>query len=220
METAIVLVPGENLIRTIAVGRGGVEGPPATRTVPGPGAPSRPNLNVVAIGINDYANPAWELFYPRNDARTLVSILRDRGARLHGPEKDVVFNEVRAATLLDSAARKDAIEGLLLQSSAAANDILVVHFSGHGYALREGEGWDWYLLPWTREWRRRTDSTLMVPSPSCRGGNRRQRPALRSADRRPVHGQASPPASARRANGDGGVAGRSAARVEKPHRVS
>ena len=159
LDTAIVLVPGENLIRAVAVRRGGIEGPPATRTVTGPGAPSRPNLNVVAIGINDYANPAWELFYPRNDAQTVVSLLRSRGARLQATKKDLAFNEVRADALLDDAARKEAIETLLSQSSSAANDILVVYFAGHGYALREEEGWDWYLLPWTREWRRRTDTT-------------------------------------------------------------
>ena len=159
IETAIALVPGENLIRAIAIGRGGIDGPPATRTVTGPGAPSRPNLNVIAVGINDYANPAWELFYPRNDAQTMVSLLRERGVRLHGTNKNLAFNEVRAGTLLDSEARKEAIETLLSQSSTAASDILVVYFAGHGYALREEEGWDWYLLPWTREWRRRTGST-------------------------------------------------------------
>ena len=159
IETAIGLIPGENLIRAVAVGREGIEGPPATRAVKGPGEPSRPNLNVVAIGINDYANPAWELFYPRNDAQTMVSILRERGASLHGTNKSLAFNEVRAGTLLDSEARKEAIEALLPQSSTAASDILVVYFAGHGYTLREEESWDWYLLPWTREWRRRTDST-------------------------------------------------------------
>lgn len=159
LETGIDLVPGENLIRAVAVGRGGIEGPPAVRTVTGPGTPSRPTLNVVAVGINDYANPAWELFYPRNDAQTVVSILRNSGAFQDGAKKSLAFNEVRIATLLDDEARKETIEALLLQSSSAANDVLVVYFAGHGYALREGEGWDWYLLPWTREWRQRTDST-------------------------------------------------------------
>ena len=159
LEAAIALVPGENLVRAVAVGRGGIEGPPAERTVTGPGAPDRPNLNVVAIGINDYANPAWELFYPRNDAQTMVSLLRESGARLHGRAKGLAFNEVRARMLLDSEAGKEAIETVLPQSSSAASDILVVYFAGHGYALREEDGWDWYLLPWTREWRRRAGST-------------------------------------------------------------
>ena len=160
VETAIALVPGENRIRAVAVGPGGVEGPPATRSVTGPGAPSRPKLNVVAVGINDYVNPAWELLYSRNDAETMVSLLRERGARLHGSGKDLAFSEVRARVLLDKEARKEAIEALLSQSSSAASDILVVYFAGHGTALREEDNWDWYLMPWTREWRRSTKSTF------------------------------------------------------------
>ena len=37
--------------------------------------------------------------------------------------------------------------------------ILVVYLAGHGYALSGEDGGDWYLLPWTREWRQRSDST-------------------------------------------------------------
>ena len=160
LETSVRLVPGENLIRAIAVGRGGVEGPPSTQTVTVPGAPPPPNLNVVAIGINDYANPAWELFYPRNDAETVVSVLREMGSRLRGEDGSLAFGNVRAEMLLDRSARKGAIENLLVRSSSAPHDVLVVYFAGHGYALREEHGWDWYLLPYTREWRRRTESPV------------------------------------------------------------
>lgn len=158
LETSVRLVPGENLIRAVAVGRGGVEGPPSTQTITVPGAPPSPNLNVVAIGINDYANPAWELFYPRNDAEAVVSILQKMGARLRGKNDTRTFGNVRARILLDRSARKDAIENLLLQASSSPHDVLVVYFAGHGYALKEEQGWDWYLLPYTKEWRRRTAS--------------------------------------------------------------
>ena len=158
LETSVRLVPGENRIAAVSVGRGGVEGPFSTQTVTVSGAPPQSNLNVVAIGINDYANPSWELFYPRNDAKTMGSILRERGARLRGPGDNFTFSNVRLEMLLDRSARKDAIENLLLRSSSAAQDVLIVYFAGHGYALREERGWDWYLLPYTREWRRRTES--------------------------------------------------------------
>ena len=159
LETSVHLVPGENLIHAVAVGRGGVEGPPSTQTVTISGIPPSPNLNVVAIGINDYANPTWELFYPRNDAETLVSILRETGARLRGENNAPVFSNIRASILLDRSAQKQAIENLLLQPSSAAHDVLVVYFAGHGIALQEEDGLDdWYLLPYTREWRRRTES--------------------------------------------------------------
>ena len=158
LQTVIRLVPGENRIRAVAVGVDGVEGNPAMRiaTLAGPRLP--PNLNVLAIGINDYANPAWELFYPRNDAETLVSALRDRGTRLLAENGRPAFASVRAEMLLDRSARKDAIESLLSRSESDAQDVLVLYFAGHGYALEGERGWDWYLLPYTREWRRRTDS--------------------------------------------------------------
>ncbi len=158
LQTVVRLVPGENRIRAVAVGVDGVESKPAMRiaTLAGPRLP--PNLNVLAIGINDYANPAWELFYPRNDAETLVSALRDRGTRLLAENGRPAFASVRAEMLLDRSARKDAIESLIARSETDAQDVLVLYFAGHGYALEGERGWDWYLLPYTREWRRRTDS--------------------------------------------------------------
>jgi len=156
LETSVRLVAGENRIRAVAVGPDGVEGKPATHTAMRAGARLPARLNVLAIGINDYANPAWELFYPRNDAETMVSALRERGTRLLAESGRPAFGSVRAETLLDSSARKDAIEGLISRSPTDAEDVLVVYFAGHGYALQDERGWDWYLLPYTREWRRRT----------------------------------------------------------------
>ena len=159
LETSVRLGPGENLIRAVALGHGGIEGPPSTQTVTISGTAPLPSLNVVAIGINDYANPAWELFYPRNDAETLVSILRETGTRLRDEKGNQVFSTVSVSLLLDNLAQKQAIENLLLQPSLA-NDVLVIYFAGHGYPLREDEHGldDWYLLPYTREWRRLLES--------------------------------------------------------------
>ena len=158
LQTVLRLMPGENRIRAVAVGSDGVEGKPATRIAMLAAPQLQPDLNVLAIGINDYANPAWELFYPRNDAETLVSALRDRGTRLLSENGRPAFASVRAETLLDRSARKDAIESLIARSETVAQDVLVLYFAGHGYALQDESGWDWYLLPYTREWRRRTAS--------------------------------------------------------------
>ena len=158
LETSVRLVPGENRISAVAVGPDGVEGKPATHVAMLSGPRLPPKLNVVAIGINDYANPAWELFYPRNDAETMVSALRDRGTRLLAESGHPAFDSVRAETLLDRSARKDVIENLISRLPTDPRDVLVLYFAGHGYALQDERGWDWYLLPYTREWRRRTAS--------------------------------------------------------------
>ena len=159
LKTSIRLVPGENRIRAFAVGQDGLEGKPATQIAMLSGPRRPPKLNVLAIGINDYANPAWELFYPRNDAETIVTALQDRGTRSPGNDGGPAFASVRAQTLLDRSAHKDAIESLIARSETDAQDVLVLYFAGHGYALQDTHGWDWYLLPYTREWRRRTAST-------------------------------------------------------------
>ena len=105
-----------------------------------------PALRLVAIGVNDYFQPAWELFYARNDAKTIASAFRSRGARL--------FETVRADTLLDSSAVKSKIRDGILEQGASPRDVLVVYFSGHGYALEEEDGWEWFLIPFSNAWER------------------------------------------------------------------
>ena len=143
----VQLLPGQNDFAAVAVGPGDVEGSAATATFTVPAQqPSRPRLQVVSIGINAY----WvdgDLFYGRNDAKTVVSTLRDRGASL--------FREVSAVTLLDSSASATAIRYHLSRQSPGPQDALVVFFAGHGYALKEKDGWEWYLMPFSRVWQRR-----------------------------------------------------------------
>ena len=145
------LAAGQNEFLARGVGYRGIEGPPSTaRTVNIATAPLRPALRLVAVGIDDYARPDWELLYAKNDARTLVSALRGRSGGL--------FDDVQTVALLDSSADKSAIEARILEAATSPHDVLVVYFSGHGYAFREKEGWEWYLLPFTNEWQRRATS--------------------------------------------------------------
>ena len=69
----VQLLPGQNHFAAVAVGPGGVEGSAATATFTVPAQhPSRPRLQVVSIGINDY----WldgDLHYGRNDAEAVAS---------------------------------------------------------------------------------------------------------------------------------------------------
>ena len=141
------LLPGENSFQAVGVGPGGVEGRTATATfTAATRAASRPLMQVVSIGINDYW-PGGNLDHGRNDATTVVSTFRDRGRRL--------FQEVGAITLLDSSASATAIEERISRHAPAPQDVFVVFFAGHGYALKTDEGWEWYLIPFSRVWERR-----------------------------------------------------------------
>ena len=140
------LVPGENAFRAIGVGANGIEGPPATLVVVADRpAPSEPDMRLVSIGINRYARPSWELFYARDDARNVVSALRERSVDL--------FRDVQSTTLLDGKADRLSIENRILEPSTSHLDVLVVYFSGHGIGLQDERGWEWYLLPYSSAWR-------------------------------------------------------------------
>lgn len=156
IEYALRLFPGENTFKAVGVGPGGVEGQPASASVAvAAPEPRRPRLQVVAIGIGDYARPDWKLESTRNDANAVVSELRVRGGNL--------FSDVDTVTLLDSRAKAPMIEDHLSKKSQSPHDVLVVFFAGHGYALREkGKqgAWEWYLLPYTSAWNTRAEGKL------------------------------------------------------------
>lgn len=157
-EYAVRMLPGENTFRAVGVGPNGVEGASATATTRVAVAePRRPRMQVVAVGINDYRDPLTELFSARNDAEAIVSALYDRG-------KDQ-FDDVTATTLLDSLASAPAIEQSIargIRPQVMPEDILIVYFAGHGYAIEEESGWEWYLLPYTDGWNTPTATKKMI----------------------------------------------------------
>lgn len=147
-EYRISPLPGENIFTAVGVGPNGIEGPAASRTVTVEGAdPRRAGMRVVTIGINDYTRPAWELLHARNDAKAVVATLRERAGSL--------FDNVDAVTLLDASASSSAIEDQIRRSTTSHRDVLVVYLSGHGYALKEEKGWEWYFLPFSDAWGKR-----------------------------------------------------------------
>ena len=138
------LAPGKNEFRAIGVGDRNIDGPPSPVATIAVAAPApRPRLHVVAIGIGDYANPTLELSYPPNDVRTFVETMRKGSGGL--------FVEVDAETLLDTSAKKSAIERVL-DAPTSPHDVLVVYYSGHGVALREEDYAEWYMIPFAPEW--------------------------------------------------------------------
>ena len=145
-EFQVRLLPGENSFRAVGIGPGGVEGRSATAPPIAVEDPTREpaRMRIISIGINDYTRPDWELSYGRNDARAVVSALREQGKRL--------FENISEVTLLDSAASAGAIKEKIAQQTANPQDILVVFFAGHGYALQRDNEWEWYLFPYTRAW--------------------------------------------------------------------
>ena len=152
IEFMVRLSPGENVFTAIGVGPGGVEGRPATAKLrSAEREPDKPTLQVIAVGINDYGPPEWRLDFSRNDAEAIAQTLDRRAGG--------VFGEVSAVTLLEASASLDAIEQHVLRRPSSPEDVLVVYLAGHGYALPEGDGWEWYFLPFSSAW---SDATVGV----------------------------------------------------------
>lgn len=79
-------------------------------------------IYLVAVGVSDYPGTANDLTLPANDAQT-IAWLYSKNTR------------VKYSLLLNSQATKARIKAAMKKvfSEAAANDIVVFFFSGHGY---------------------------------------------------------------------------------------
>jgi len=94
------------------------------------GAPAAPEgagrLVIVAIGVNEYANPQLNLAFAAPDARTVVETLRAQGEGL--------FREVHATLLLDRQATRAGVLAAIEAAArgTAAEDTFVLYIAGHG----------------------------------------------------------------------------------------
>ena len=144
-EYLVRVRPGENVFTAIGIGPQGIESQPASTSVTFD-VPSRrqSEMQVVSVGIQEYGPPTLKLDYSRADAEAVADALQESGKNL--------FRGVSADTLLDSSASMVAIEKYIVQSSESQEDVLVIFLAGHGYALKEKSGWEWYFLPYTPDW--------------------------------------------------------------------
>ena len=145
------LIPGENVLRALAVSRDRVESNDDTvrlrRDAPDP---VRTTLHLLAVGINVYEDPAFNLGFARPDAEAVARFFEQRGRRL--------FGSINAVTLLDRSATRAAIRAALEAMAARARpeDLVLVYLAGHGVGL----GQQFYFLP--HEMRREVDEDAAI----------------------------------------------------------
>ena len=102
----------------------------------------RPNLYVVAIGVNDYADDSMKLSCARGDADAIATLFESRAEKL--------FENVEVHRLFDDDVTAARIQELLsdettgLASRVEPKDMLVVFVAGHGYSV---DGNRYYFLP-------------------------------------------------------------------------
>jgi hypothetical protein len=133
-EVEVTLVPGANLIEAEAYNvKGGLgSGRISARVVLAAEAAARPALYVLAITLDQYADPAQPLSYANADGDAVVKALLAQQGRLYA--------EVNVLRLRDAEATRPAIEAAAQKLAAVTRpgDVLVVYAAGHGMTLRCG----------------------------------------------------------------------------------
>jgi hypothetical protein len=127
-------------------------------TIPGDLTPVTGVAYLVTIGVNDYESSAWNLKFAVNDATLVNEVLRKQ------LNSGKVYREVAPLLLTDKQATKKnlqaifarlagekvtngalvGVDGAELLAKATPEDLLIVTYSGHGYA--DGKG-AFYLFP-------------------------------------------------------------------------
>jgi hypothetical protein len=134
------LAAGQNTVTVIATNNVGSDSVPATVTVTyrAPEEVHKPNLYLLAVGVSEYQNPAFNLRFAAKDATDLAAVWQQQQGRL--------FEHVTAKVLTNAGASRDAVlDGLdWLAKQVTQHDYAVVFVSGHGQADPRGT---YYFLP-------------------------------------------------------------------------
>ncbi len=152
VEQTLALDAGDNVIEVVAYNaRNLLASPPAETTIvyASTKSASKPNLYILAIGINTYHDAGWtppganaaEYFPPLSlaagDAKSFAAELQKAGAGLYGA--------VRVKTALDGAATRAGLDRAVDEIAAkiSPRDTFILFAAAHGYS----NGGHFYLIP-------------------------------------------------------------------------
>lgn len=135
---SVRLADGENRIEfRAATADGSWESEPAIRTLVLERDFKRPNLYVIALGINRYRDESVNLRFAVRDAESVAALFERRASQLY--EKSSIFQ------LLDADCTTETIKETLeeIASQATPADTLIFFAAGHGVTL----GQRYYFIP-------------------------------------------------------------------------
>jgi WD40 repeat protein/uncharacterized caspase-like protein len=140
LEAKIPIVAGSNLLTAYAFNRDNVKSADATVTIKGDDRLKQAGtLYILAVAINKYANPQFDLRYSVADATDFAAELQRQEAILKN------FDRTEIIPLHDTEATKPNILRALtnLAVQVKPEDAVVVYFAGHGTAQQN----QFYLIP-------------------------------------------------------------------------
>jgi WD40 repeat protein len=140
LETEITIVAGPNRLTAYAFNRDNVKSADATLTITGADSLKRPGtFYILAVALNKYANPQFDLQYAVADATDFALELQRQEVKLKN------FERTEIIALHDAEASKTNILKALTNLAARVQpeDAVVVFFAGHGTAQQN----QFYLIP-------------------------------------------------------------------------
>jgi WD40 repeat protein len=140
VEADVPIVAGKNQLTAYAFNRDNIKSVDSSLDLVGADSLKRKGvLYIIAIGINRYANPQYNLRYAVADAQSFGADLKSRQEQLNRFERNVLI------TLSDSEATKEGIRQSLIRLSGQTQpeDMVVFFYAGHGTAHKN----QFFLIP-------------------------------------------------------------------------
>ncbi|HEX8845581.1 MAG TPA: caspase family protein [Pyrinomonadaceae bacterium] len=139
LETSIPVVAGENKLTAYGFNRDNIKSEDAVIDVEGAESLKRAGvLYILAIGINQYANPQYNLKHAVSDVQAFGAELQRQQNKLR------IYERTEVILLTDAEATKANILGSLAQlAKVQPEDAVFIYFSGHGMAQKNR----FYLIP-------------------------------------------------------------------------
>jgi WD40 repeat protein len=157
LQTPVTLITGENKFSAYGFNRDNIKSSDATLTLNGAESLKRTGIAyILAVGLNRYANPAYDLQFAVPDAKAIAEQVEQQQTRLGA------YAKVEVVLLQDNEAAKDNIlmalsrlsgDAAPLPATAPASlkqlqpaqpeDAVLVYYAGHGTAA----GPRFYLIP-------------------------------------------------------------------------
>ncbi len=141
----IELIPGENLFRAVAINSQRTESSPATLKIVRAAAEAAPasggiRLHVLAVGVDTYQNPRYNLNYAVSDAKAFVAAIRQTNQN--------IYTAIEARLILNEQATRAELTQAFQSVAAAAGpmDTFVFFFAGHGVMAGDSQS-TFYLAP-------------------------------------------------------------------------
>ena len=135
----LTLQNGENTIEAYATNSAGkIESRHAVTKISWQGNTAKPNLYVLAVGVNKYRDRALWLNYAVPDASSIADSFRG--------VKGNLYQNVSVTTVFDDEVTSSGISAVFnsLAGKVSADDVFIFYLSGHGTTHADG---DYYFIP-------------------------------------------------------------------------